>query len=47
MKLKLYYNPTLDLLGVHVGNNYIRIYIHEGMRTYFYNTGRWEAIGSI
>ena len=47
MKYNIYYNPRLDILGLLVTRNYVRIYLHEGMRIFMYNTGEWINIGNL
>lgn len=47
MSYKLYYNPRLELLGLLVKANYIRIYMHEGMKIFMIKTNEWQEIGEL
>lgn len=43
----MYYNAKLNFLGLLVKRNYIRIYIHEGMRTFMVKTNEWKEVGVL
>jgi hypothetical protein len=47
MNYKVVYNDSLNLLGLLVSENYIRVYLQEDCRTFMPLTDSWEVIGEL